>query len=101
METLETYVKDPNEVLDYKIDWHSPPPPEGKGPWLIGSDTIESSEWIVPAEISQDDDSNDTTTATVWVSGGTDGEDYELTNRITTVEGRTADRSIVIAVRAR
>jgi hypothetical protein len=37
----------------------------------------------------------------VWLSGGTVGERYTVTTRITTSAGRTDDRSIEIWVRQR
>lgn len=39
------------------------------------------------------------TVATVWVSGGTDGEQYTLTNQITTSDAKTLNRSILIRIR--
>ena len=86
--TLEP--KDPNAVIDYWIDWSK---------WLRGNDTVLTSEWIVPAGITQDSEANDTTTTTIWLSGGTAGSTYSLTNRITTAQGRTQDKTITIRVR--
>lgn len=83
------YLKDPDATLDYVIDWSS---------WLATGDTIADSEFIAATGITVDSDTNDTTTATVWLSGGTVGESYEITNRITTADGRTDDRTIRIEV---
>lgn len=89
----DSILKDPNATLDYERDW---------GPWLAGDgDTIVSSEWIVPDGLTKDSQSTTTTVATVWLSGGTAGQAYEITNRITTSQGRTDDRSILIVVRER
>lgn len=88
--TLKT--KDPNAVLDYQISWAS---------WLGTSETISSSDWIVDSGITKDTASNTTTTATIWLSGGTDKIDYTVTNRITTNQGRTNDQSLLIQVRQR
>jgi hypothetical protein len=46
-----------------------------------------------------DSDSATTTTTTVWLSGGTAGYNYKVENRITTVGGRTDDRTLLIRVR--
>lgn len=81
-----SFLKDPESVLDYQIDWST---------WL-GSDTIASSSWVIPTGITEDSDSNTTTTATVWLSGGTAGTTYTVTNRIVTAGGRTEDRSLTI-----
>lgn len=90
-----SFIKDPADVLDYKVDWAGSSP----GPWLTEGDTIVTSTWTVPTGITKDSDSHDDGTATVWVSGGTAGTDYRLTNRIVTAGGRTAERTIRIQVR--
>ena len=86
--TLEA--KDPNDVIDYRIDWSK---------WLQGDDIVLLSEWIVPAGITMDSELSDTTSATIWLSGGTAGASYQLTNRITTAQGRQRDRTITIHVK--
>ena len=80
-------------VLDYTIDWTK---------WLdeVG-DTIETSTWIVPTGLTKVTETNTTKLATVWLSGGTVGMNYTVTNRITTAAGRADDRSITIRVRER
>jgi len=87
----QAFEKDPQAVLDYAIDWSD---------WL-GSDTISTSAWTVPAGITKDSDSNTTTTTTIWLSGGTADTDYELINHIVTAGGREDDRTITIRVRQR
>lgn len=87
-----SYVKDPDAVLDWEIDWSA---------WLDTGETIVTSTWIVPDGLTQDSDSSTGTTATVWLAGGTVGTRYTVTNRITTSAGRTDDRSIRISVQDR
>lgn len=82
------FVKDPSAVLDYKVDWAT---------WL-STDTIATVAWTVPTGITQTSTSNTTTTATIWLSGGTAGTTYEIVCRITTAGGRTDDRTIGIRV---
>jgi len=91
MAEANEFTKDPNAVLDYIWDWSD---------WL-GSDTISSSTVTAPTGLTVDSESNTTTTATVWLSGGTAGEDYDVVNRIITAGGRTEDRTITIQVRER
>lgn len=81
-------LKDPEDTLDYTIDW---------GPWLAG-DTINTSVWVVAAGLTEDSDTNSTTAATVWISGGTPGGVYPVTNRITTTAGRATDRTLILQV---
>jgi hypothetical protein len=91
MDPIAAYVKDPDATLDYQIDWAT---------WL-GDDTIVTSTWIVPSGLTEEDSLSTTTTATVWLSGGTVGQVYLVTNRVTTVEGRTDDRTIRVVVENR
>lgn len=83
---MEIITKDPNAVLDYTVDWED---------WL-GSDTISSSDWIVSDGITEDSASDTNTTATIWLSGGTAGRTYTITNRIVTAGGRTQDYSFQV-----
>lgn len=93
MNALRAWTKDPDAKLDYTIDW---------GPYL-GTDTISASVWTVPAGITQASPapSNTTTKTTIWLSGGSDGEDYLVANKITTTGGRIDERTLFIQVRQR
>jgi hypothetical protein len=88
MSAMIAYTKDPDALLDYTVNWAS----------LLGNDTIASVAWVVPAGITQASAANTTTTATIWLSGGTDGVDYDVTCRVTTSGGRVDDRTIRIRV---
>jgi len=90
-----TFIKDPQGVLDYGFDWNDS---DNGGPWLETGDTITTSTWKVPTGITKDSDSNTDTTTTIWLSGGTVGATYKITNRIVTVDGRTTDRSFYVKV---
>ena len=59
--------------------------------WLaeLVADTISTSTWTLDTGITKDSDTNTTTTATIWVSGGTTGKTYKIINTITTASGRT------------
>jgi len=81
--------KDPDSVIDYTMDWGTK--------WLNG-DTISTSAWIIPTGLTLVSESYSTTDTTVFISGGTEGITYRITNRITTAAGRTDDRSIDIKV---
>lgn len=84
--------KDPDEVLDYLINWAV----------RLGADTIDTSTWIMPtspdALLVKDSDSNTTTTTTIWMSGGTLGKTYNITNRIVTDGGRTMDKTLTLKI---
>lgn len=84
--------KDPDEIIDYLMDWSDE----------LDADVITSSEWIVPVGITADDTTIFTnTTAKIWLSGGTAGENYAFVNRVTTAAGRTLDRTAKLRVRVR
>lgn len=89
----EVYIKDPGAKLDYSVDWSE---------WLedIG-DTITTSTWVVTSGITQTTTSNTTTTATIWLSGGTPGTIYQATNHIITAAGREDERTITVRVQDR
>lgn len=87
---MTTFRKDPDAVEDFGRDWSV----------YLADDTIRTSEWIVPVGLVKQRESNTTAATVVWISGGTDGQDYELVNRITTMQGRTADASLAIRIRS-
>lgn len=82
--------KDPDEVLDYDLDWSA----------RLLTDTIATSDWSVSdgVGLTIGAESNTTTTTKVWLSGGTLGTAYTLLNRITTTGGRTMDQSVKIKI---
>ena len=85
-------IKDPDAVLDYGLDWSN---------WLASGETISSSSWVVETGLTKDSSSNTTTTTTVWLSGGTAGRTYRITNSIVTSAAREDDRSLLIKVQER
>lgn len=89
---MDTYIHDPDAVLDYARDWSG---------WLASGETIATSLWIVPEGITEGASDHTDTTTVVWISGGTGGQQYRITNRITTSQGRTDDRSITLYVQDR
>lgn len=112
---MSTYLpsKDPNNIEPYFIVWCDE---DGTntgaatdGGELQGA-TISTVTWTVPTGITKNSDNKDactiagisyaiSTVCTIWLSGGTAGEDYELNCKITTSDSRTLDQSIIIPVR--
>lgn len=80
--------KSPTDVLDYVHDLTSE----------LGVDTINSSAWVLDAGITKDSDSTTTTAATVWISGGTVGNTYAVTNTIVTASGRTHYKAFYLRI---
>jgi hypothetical protein len=87
MAVFKDHKKDPDATLDWIFDWNL---------WLGATETIASAEFIVDPGITIEDSTNTTKTATVWLSGGTEGQVYRITCRVTTNEGRIDDRSFTL-----
>lgn len=89
-----SFIKDPNAVLDYKFDWSD---------WLAAGETISTRTITAGSGITVDSSSiTDTNTSvTVWLSGGTAGDSYDVTCQIVTSDSRTDERTIVIVCRDR
>lgn len=89
---VKTLLKDPSAILDYTFDWSD---------WLRSGDTISTSSWTVTSGMTKVTDTATTTTATIWVSGGTAGITYTAKNTIVTAAGRTDSRSLYLKVEER
>jgi hypothetical protein len=83
------YEKDPDARLDYGISWSS---------FLPSGDTIAASSWDVPSGLTSDTPAFTTTATSIWLSGGTNGSFYTVSNTITTAEGRVNSRDFVVWV---
>lgn len=95
MSTQTLDALDPQELKDYDIEWAT----------LLAGETetaISSSTWgaSVPPGLTVNSSTLSDTRTTVWVSGGTPGVTYGLTNHIvTTALGRKHDGTIFIPCR--
>jgi hypothetical protein len=95
--------KDPGERLDYRVDWADAMAAENESAltssaWSVSDPaglTIESASPHAPSIVGAE--------AVVWVSGGSDGVNYELVNTVVTAgtTPRTQVWSIVIPCRER
>ena len=81
--------KDPQAKLDYAVDWTA---------WLAAGETITTSTWTVPAGLTKVSDGAVDGKATVWLSGGTVGTRYAVTNHIITSQGREDERTLTILI---
>lgn len=86
-------LKDPDAKLPFTVDWSQ---------WLANEgDTAASATWMVPAGLVQESTplpSLANGKATVWISGGTAGQDYLVTCRLVTTGGKIDDRTFRIKV---
>ena len=108
--------KDPDETLDYRVDWSR----------FLGSATIASAVWSVKTTsyttkttlaagqdlntasggastdtIQNTAQSNTSTVATINIAGGTNNEEYTFFCTMTDSTGSIAERSIKLRVRER
>lgn len=87
MAVFKDQLKDPDSVLDWIFDWND---------WLGDFETITDVVFEATPGIVIDQSVKSQKTATVWLSGGTEGQVFKVTCRITTSEGRTEDRSFTL-----
>lgn len=84
--------KDPDEVLDYALDWSR----------ALAVDTIQSATITRPSgTVVLSGIDEDATSQTVWLAGGVLGETSVLLFHIVTAGGRTMERSVSIKIRAK
>lgn len=86
-----TYVvKSVGENLDYQFDWSAQ---------LVSyADTIASVAWTVEADLTMGATFHTTTTATIWVSGGTLNHNYAVRCTITTTGNRILERVFRVVI---
>lgn len=90
---MAVFVKDPDAVLDFGVEWVD---------WLEDGETITSSTWSVsPSGLTLGEETFNGHATVVWTSGGSEGTTYALTNRVTTSDGRTDDRTLYIRIKNR
>ncbi len=82
-------VKDPNDILDYAMNWAGALPP---------GDSLLGAVWLVPAGLTLGATSVQGTKTIAWFSGGTAGQVYPVTCRVTTTLGRQFDHTVELEV---
>lgn len=91
LDVMKLFLKDPAARLDYTMEWDDYLDPLG--------DTISASEWrIIDPGVTIDTPTNTPKTATIWVSSGTIGQTYKVTNKITTAAGRIDERTLAVRI---
>jgi hypothetical protein len=98
-----TFLKDPNAILDYKFDWKALTNGTGDTDWLASGETITTKTVAVDTGLTKDSDalSDTNTSVTVWLSGGTAGQRYNVACKIVTSASRTDERTISVEVMQR
>lgn len=89
---ITPFIQDPDAVLDYPFDWSV----------YLGGDTIATSQFIADSGIMVESDAIlDPSNTVVWLSGGTKGKRYAITNHVLTTGGREDDWTIYVLVKER
>lgn len=84
--------KAPGDVIDVAFDWSAA---------LDSGDTITGTPtWTVGAGLTKDSQSNTTTSATAFLSGGTADASYLVLCKVVTTGGRTIERGCTVQVRS-
>lgn len=89
-------VKDPQSTLDYTVDWSD---------WVSAGDEVISSSWAFSTitgdsnPLVNEDVLLASDIATVWISGGTAGKIYTVTNTITTDNGLIDERYFRLVIK--
>jgi len=86
---MQTFLKDPDAVLDYAMDWAT---------WLGDGETISSHTVTVDDGLTKDSDSESDGIVTIWLSGGTINTTYNIAVEIVTSSGRTDERTFRVMV---
>lgn len=90
------FVKDPDAVLDYRVDW---------GDALVAGLAIVSSEWridpVEPGGIGIGSHAVAGAVAAATLTAGLRGHVYRAGNRVTFSDGMVDERSVVIRVEER
>lgn len=88
---LTLFTKDPAATLDYSVDWTD---------FLEDAETIATSVWTAPEGLTVLETTKTTKKATIWLSGGTLGEKYEVVNRMTSsnTTPRIDERTIIVHI---
>jgi len=93
---MSHFKKDPQASLDYGFNYTD---------WLAVGETITTSTWAsTPAGLTVGTNSIGTGITVVWLSGGTVGVTYSVTNHVTTTIGsihREDDRTLEILIEER
>ena len=75
-------------VLDYGFEWD-----------LADGESLFQSVCTVPAGLRKITQTMGVNITVVWLTGGTSGQDYTVSNHVTTDQGREDTKSFVLKVR--
>lgn len=92
MTTLKWDPKDPDEVIDYGIDFSDR---------LADGETIASVSWTVPDGLTGTSEQTVGNVVLKRLSAGTEGQTYSVTAEITTSSGQVMDQTAQLKIKSR
>lgn len=100
--------KDPDEVLDYDVDWTNRLYDADElalvnaGQTVVPEDTILTSTFTLPdGSLVKNSQAFSSTATKIWLSGGDEGLTYLIVNEITTAGGRTMDQTMKLKIKTK
>lgn len=92
MARLQIIRKDPDAKLDYGFDWSD---------WLASGEILSVSVWVVASGLTEVSTHRADTSTLIWLSGGTVGKTYRVSNMVTTSDDRIDERSFEVIIEER
>ena len=90
---MSTYTKDPDAIERFGVDWSARLDVDGA--------TLSTVTWsATPSGLTLSSPTNDDTTASTLVAGGTVGSTYALLCRVTTSDGQTLDHTLTLLIQS-
>ncbi|RLB93608.1 MAG: hypothetical protein DRH26_03470 [Deltaproteobacteria bacterium] len=95
-----TFEKVPDAVLDYKFDWAALTNGSGVSDWLSSGEAIADITVTADAGITIDSSAKADldTSVVVFLSGGTEQAQYEISCKIKTTDDRTDVRTLILLI---
>lgn len=81
--------QDKDAFLDYALDWSD---------WLVAGDEIDDSMWTADSDLTLNSQAVSGALTSVWVQGGSVGKWYAVTNTVTSLQGRSDQRTIRLLI---
>ena len=87
---MDTFSKQPGETLDYDFDFTD---------WMPTGDAIASSVVTAESGVTLGTKISTDTVIKQFISGGTDGQKYKVTCKITTNDGRIKELELMLKIK--
>lgn len=87
MALIGTFIQQPNDYLDYDVEYS-----DADAPWLATGDALQSAvASVTPSGLTVNNPIVIGTKVKLWITGGTSGTTYKVTLKTTTTAGRVKE----------